>query len=260
MLYGQIGNNIKRLRRERGMTQSELSKLLRISHQMISRYENGWAVPDIAMLVKICDIFHTSLDGLCGTDASSREAFVRRLVEKYSEKLCSSYLTMYERYESFLSEAETVMNDDRVMQIQLFLLEELHDNIENDLQKSEVNEKIFECASRILDISRDDTLRSYANYRMAVYCLETPFDSEEYSRNLALSKEYSNKILLCTYFPEYTPSFGINIRSDEYLNVQKSNIKFFMRKLYNAMERLNKRGRLEEEKYKELFSLLENII
>ena len=48
MIYETIGKNIKLYRKEFKMTQSELADLLFISPQMVSRYENNIAAPDIA--------------------------------------------------------------------------------------------------------------------------------------------------------------------------------------------------------------------
>ena len=47
MIYQTIGRNMKRFRQENHMMQSELANLLFVSPQMISRYENNSAVPDI---------------------------------------------------------------------------------------------------------------------------------------------------------------------------------------------------------------------
>ncbi|MBO5246841.1 MAG: hypothetical protein J6B28_06210, partial [Eubacterium sp.] len=119
-------------------------------------------------------------------------------------------------------------------------------------------EKIFECTSRILDISCDDELRSLANYRMALYYGETPFDSAEYHKNLALSKNYMRNVLLCTYFPEYQPTVGTDIRSDEYIDAQINHIEFFAKKLHNAIKQLRRSNSVPELniKYEELFSCL----
>lgn len=226
MIYQTIGKNIKQLRQERGMTQSELADHLFVSPQMVSRYENNSAAPDIAMLAKISTVFQVSLDVLCGLDNTSKEQCINCLLKKYAEKTYGSFAALNEKYENFLMESSEVSLDDRVMKIQLSLLENLHDNIENNKQHREINEKIFECASRILDISRDDELRSFANYRMALYYAETPFDSADFQKNLALSKDYLRKVLLCTYFPEYLPSIGTDMRSDEYIDVLNNHIAF----------------------------------
>ena len=238
MLCDQIGSNIKSLRQEIGMTQSQLANQLCVSHQMISRYENGSTLPDITTLIKLCRVFQVSLDCLCGLEDSSKAALIKQLTDTYSPKSHRSFSILQKEYESFLKDAETVLLDDRVLHIQLNLLENMHNNIENDLQHRRVNELIFGCASYVLDHSRDDELRSYANYLMAIYYWETPFDSPNYTKNQALSKVYAKKVLLSTYFPEYTPPMGEDMRSEEYLDTQINNAEFFEKKLYSIKKRL----------------------
>ena len=262
MIYQTIGNNIRYFRKERGMTQNELADLLFVSPQMVSRYETNAAAPDIAMLAKICSIFHVSMDILCGLDSTSRDKRIKCLTRKYSEKVQGSYGFLRENYENFLINASDVMNDDRVMRIQLSLLESLHDHIENEKHHQEINEEIFECASRILDISRDDELRSYANYRMALYYWETPFDSDDYQNNLKLSKEYLRKILLCTYFPDYTPLIGTDVRSEDYAETQIAHIDFFANQLYHAIQQLRRKDTETKYaiKYEDLFCCLRELL
>ena len=129
MIYATIGNNIKHFRKERGMTQGELADLLFVSPQMISRYENNSAAPDVAILAKICSIFHISMDILCGLDGTSKDKLIMYLSNKYFEKTQDSFSNLNEKYENFIVEASDVINDDRVMKIQLSLLENLHDNV-----------------------------------------------------------------------------------------------------------------------------------
>ncbi len=262
MIYETIGNNIKHFRKERGMTQCELADLLFVSPQMISRYESNSSAPDVAMLAKICSIFHISMDILCGLDSTSRDKLIIYLSQKYSEKTYASFSSLSEKYENFIVEASDVMNDDRVMKIQLWLLENLHDNIDNEKHHQEINEKIFACASRILDISHDDDLRSYANYRMALYYWETPFEYEEYQNNLKLSKEHLQKVLMCTYFPEYTPLIGIDVRNEDYIKSQIDNIDFFANKLYNAIRQLRRKDTevVSTAKYNNLLCCLGNYL
>lgn len=61
-----IGENIKRLRQENNMTQEELAKLLCVSMQSVSRWENKLNYPDIILLPKISKIFNVSVDYLLG--------------------------------------------------------------------------------------------------------------------------------------------------------------------------------------------------
>ena len=262
MLYEIIGTNIKRARKERGMTQSELAERLRISPQMISRYENGTAAVDIEMLSKLSLLFGVSLDRLCGLDEDAKERRVRSLVEKYFERREEAFGGLYDRYAEFLSEADGLLGDDRVMEIQLLFLEALHDSVENEQQHREINEKLFECASRILDLSQEDRLRSLANYRMALYYWETPMSSPDYKRNLELSKEYLSRVLLCTYFPDYTPVIGTDASREVYHDSKVANIQFFIRKLHKMLHFISRKSEFSEanEVNKELLAVLDRMV
>ena len=59
-----IGANIKRLRRNKGVTQEQLGKELGISSQAVSKWENESALPDILILPKLADYFGISIDEL----------------------------------------------------------------------------------------------------------------------------------------------------------------------------------------------------
>lgn len=61
-----IGENIKRLRRSRGMTQEQLAEILNISNAAISKWERGDSFPDITMLFPIADYFGVTVDELMG--------------------------------------------------------------------------------------------------------------------------------------------------------------------------------------------------
>ena len=61
-----IGENIKRMRRERNLTQEEMSAHLGISFQSISKWERGDGYPDITMLPVLANYFGISIDELLG--------------------------------------------------------------------------------------------------------------------------------------------------------------------------------------------------
>ena len=66
----QIGKNIARLRKERGMKQEELANRVGVSAQAVSKWENG-GVPDTALLPGIADFFGVSIDSLFGRNISA---------------------------------------------------------------------------------------------------------------------------------------------------------------------------------------------
>ncbi len=61
-----IGENIKRIRRERNLTQEEVASHLGISFQSISKWERGDGYPDITMLPALANYFSISVDELLG--------------------------------------------------------------------------------------------------------------------------------------------------------------------------------------------------
>ena len=61
-----IGETIKRLRRERDLTQEEVATHLGVSCQSVSKWERGDGYPDIAMLPALSNYFGISVDELLG--------------------------------------------------------------------------------------------------------------------------------------------------------------------------------------------------
>ena len=241
MLYDQIGSNIKLLRQQRGMTQDQLAGMLCVSHQMISKYESGATAPDITMLVRICETFGVTLDVLCGLDEDSRDVRINRLFEKYS-RVPSSLTDAEKQYSSLLSDAEGISRDDRVLSLSLRLLEAIK-KLSPKNERAEISEKLFEKASEVLDISKDDELRSYANYLLALYYWEKPASSSDYEKNLALSRSFASKILLCTYFPDYRMLIGNDTRSEKLISdLHSQNLNFFAKMLKNTRDELSRRG------------------
>ena len=58
--------HIRTLRRKMGMTQEKLADVLGIDNKTISRYEGGMSEVPLPMMVRIADIFGTSIDELVG--------------------------------------------------------------------------------------------------------------------------------------------------------------------------------------------------
>lgn len=55
-----VGNNIKRIREEKGMTQKELGVLCGMSESQIGQYENGYRSPKFETVLKIANALEVS--------------------------------------------------------------------------------------------------------------------------------------------------------------------------------------------------------
>ena len=62
-----FGENLKTLRRNKGITQEELAARLNIVRQTVSKWEKGQSVPDAEMLVKLAEIFEVQVSQLLGS-------------------------------------------------------------------------------------------------------------------------------------------------------------------------------------------------
>ncbi|NLN47730.1 MAG: helix-turn-helix domain-containing protein [Clostridiales bacterium] len=61
-----FSENLKNLRKEKGLSQEELAERLHIVRQTISKWEKGLSVPDADILIRIAEIFETSVSTLLG--------------------------------------------------------------------------------------------------------------------------------------------------------------------------------------------------
>ena len=81
-----ISENIKRLRKEKGVTQEDLAEAFNVSCQSISRWETDASYPDIELLPIIANYFDVTTDELLGTDKISLE-YKRNEYKKQIETL-----------------------------------------------------------------------------------------------------------------------------------------------------------------------------
>lgn len=80
-----IGENIRRLRRERDITQERLAQILNVSCAAVSKWETGDSLPDITLLLPLAHFFGISLDRLMGYDEVKMEEEINQLINDYSD-------------------------------------------------------------------------------------------------------------------------------------------------------------------------------
>ena len=78
-----LKENIKAIRKSKGLSQEELAVKLNVVRQTISKWEQGLSVPDADMLISISEVFETSVSTLLGeTIVESKVDDLKAISEK----------------------------------------------------------------------------------------------------------------------------------------------------------------------------------
>ena len=157
-----IGENIRKYRLALNWTQEKLADTLCVSHQVISKWENGIATPDIATICSLAKIFNISLDGLCGFAPEQSNSIILGIEDEVNES-SATYNTLYDKWKDVEKELVYYPINDDLFYAALKLLHAIHDRVETDRQKEVVNADILKVSERLLDFSRNDAYRSFAN-------------------------------------------------------------------------------------------------
>ena len=64
----KFGENLQKLRKERGISQEQLAEQLGVTRQSVSKWESGASYPEMDKIVAICNIFHCDMDVLINKD------------------------------------------------------------------------------------------------------------------------------------------------------------------------------------------------
>ena len=79
-----LNENMKTIRKSKGLSQEELAIKLNVVRQTISKWEQGLSVPDADMLISISEVLETPVSALLGETAAETQADGWRAI---SEKL-----------------------------------------------------------------------------------------------------------------------------------------------------------------------------
>ncbi len=147
-----IGSTIKKLRRERDMTQEQLAELLGITANAVSQWECDRTAPDISQLPALANIFRVSADTLLGIDISTKDARIEEIYKEVRELWCTA---RREEAEKLCREGLAEFPD------AYLLMEELAWNLSYSDDRNRLEESIalFE---RIRADSNDENTRNFA--------------------------------------------------------------------------------------------------
>lgn len=91
-----IGSTIKKLRRERDITQEQLAEYLNLSPSAISQWETDRVMPDITQLPLLANIFDVSADVLLGIDIKNKQKDIEKIIDNAKDYSGKGYFSKSE--------------------------------------------------------------------------------------------------------------------------------------------------------------------
>lgn len=82
-----LGKTILEFRRKNNITQEDLAAELGVTAAAVSKWENGYTLPDVMMLCALADYFHVSTDELLGRDVMRKQAIIVVEKEEFGHKI-----------------------------------------------------------------------------------------------------------------------------------------------------------------------------
>ena len=84
-----LNENMKAIRKSKGLSQQELAVKLNVVRQTISKWEQGLSVPDSDMLIAISEALETPVSTLLGENVKESEVASDRIVRNHSSHFCN---------------------------------------------------------------------------------------------------------------------------------------------------------------------------
>ncbi len=164
-----IGENIKRLRKQRDLTQEELAEILGVSCQSVSRWEKGLCYPDMELIPVISSLFEISADTLMGIDNIAEENSVNRYLKEFqiavSQGEIEECIDIARKGVAEHPNSYPLLNK---LMYALFLSGSDDANIENWQENQEkYDDEIVALGERIIKYCSDDEIRLEATERLA---------------------------------------------------------------------------------------------
>ena len=204
-----LSENIKKLRREKNLTQEALAEFLGVTFQSVSNWERGESYPDITILPEIAGFFKVSVDELLGINKAENEHEINLKIAEYDN------LTDHKLMQETIKDLKAKFpNDFRVLIRYLRCLV----NFSEDL--SVVSPEVFLIYNNIQQNCTDDRIRIKAKRAMIEF-----YRSQLNDENADVVFEKCEKIIsempdmrdsremFCTFYPENHPEHDTKIQN-----------------------------------------------
>ena len=209
-----IGENIKRLRREKGITQETLAERMHVSTAAVSKWERGDTMPDISMLVPLASYFGVSTDEILGLDAAKNAENIEKYLNE--RKRLGAIGKVFEEFDLMKKAYEEYPNDWRIVEQYMWELQ-YDPNCKGPYGYQVHKDELYALCNRVLEECTLDQPRYSALSILSGLYLE--------DGNLEKALELSNR------FPDYYQSKGEEIEgcyergTDEWYKQLRVNIR-----------------------------------
>jgi len=155
MIY--LNENLRNLRKKKGLTQEQLAIHLTVSPQAISRWENGINCPDVTMLPIIANYYKITTDELLGVDITKNEVTIENIIKEAQQLQYA--MKRKEAVEVLQKGLTQFPNNFKIMSSLIVrLLDFLDESNDHDINKNTFS-MIFDYGDRIMSECMDDDIR-----------------------------------------------------------------------------------------------------
>lgn len=182
-----FGENIKKLRKEKELTQESLANFLGVSFQTISKWERGETYPDITFLPVIARFFEISIDDLLGINKSKEEEQINDYLKLYDEMKLKDLILTYNKFQNAVKEFP---NDFRILIRYMELLYDVKGFVQGEYK--DISKDIASIYEKIQNHCTDDNIRIRSKVIMISHLLTLYHCVPNEEGKYRVYKEYLN--------------------------------------------------------------------
>ncbi|MCM1333873.1 MAG: helix-turn-helix domain-containing protein [Bacteroides sp.] len=224
-----IGENLKKQRKLRELTQEQLAQILGVSFQSVSKWERNEGYPDIEFLPTIANYFGITVDELMGMDAIRDDSDVEKILTQVDENASKGLIE--ENIALLESAAKRFPNHYKILERYADSLTFVNWDIDGEPYRQNC-QKAIAISERILAECTDKAIRDVTQTKLCYYYQR----AGQHEKALEAVRKLPN--LWETY-----EIVGENILEDEeLLNLQQSNILSLTELLYMTLTLMSLEG------------------
>lgn len=204
-----LSENIKKLRREKNLTQEALAEFLGVTFQSVSNWERGESYPDITILPEIAGFFKVSVDEILGINKAENEHEINLKIAEYDN------LTDHKLMQETINDLKAKFpNDFRVLIRYLRCLVNFSENL------SVVSSEVFLIYNNIQQNCTDDRIRIKAK-RAIIEFYRSQLNDENADVVFEKCEKFISEMpdmrdsreMFCTFYPENHPEHDTKIQN-----------------------------------------------